>query len=131
MRLNLYLIVLLISFFPLLLWIAAENKTKLKKLFIWTTKSGGPQHCKHTNCTWLFISNCNSSSDILDWTIISDCKNSFNNRLKNYDQAKNFFYAANTQSSSEESFKEKRKTFVGMCSLFTWFNMQMLNLCHR
>ena len=131
MRLNLYLIVLLISFFPLLLWIAAENKTKLKKLFIWTTKSGGPQHCKHTNCTWLFISNCNSSSDILDWTIISDCKNSFNNRLKNYDQAKNFFYPANTQSSSEESFKEKRKTFVGMCSLFTWFNMQMLNLCHR
>ena len=28
---NSYLIVLLISFFPLLLWITAENRTKLKK----------------------------------------------------------------------------------------------------
>ena len=31
---NLYLIALLIIFFPLLFWIAAENRTKLKKLFI-------------------------------------------------------------------------------------------------
>ena len=30
---NLYLIVLLISFFPLALWITAENRTRLKKLF--------------------------------------------------------------------------------------------------
>ena len=50
-----------------------------------------------------------------DW-IISDCRNSFNNKLKNYEQAKNFFNPENTQSSSEESFKEKRKTFIRMCS---------------
>ena len=31
---NLYLIVLLISFIPLLLWITAENRTKLKTFFI-------------------------------------------------------------------------------------------------
>ena len=31
---NLYLIVLLISFFPLLLRISAENRINLKKLFI-------------------------------------------------------------------------------------------------
>ena len=41
---NLYLILLIISFFLLLLWITSENRTKLKKLFIWTTKSGGTQH---------------------------------------------------------------------------------------
>ena len=66
---NLYLIVLLISLFPLLLWIAVENRTKLKKLFIWATKSGGTQHHKHANCTWLlFIGNCSNISNILDWT---------------------------------------------------------------
>ena len=49
---NLYLIALLISCFPLLLWITAENRTKLKILFICTIKSGGTQHHhKHTNCT--------------------------------------------------------------------------------
>ena len=53
---NFCLIVFLISFFPLLLWITAENRTKLKKLYIWNTKSGGTQHHKHTNCTWLFSS---------------------------------------------------------------------------
>ena len=41
---TLCLIVSLISFFPLLLWITAENRTKSKKLFISTTKSGGTQH---------------------------------------------------------------------------------------
>ena len=40
---NLYLIVLLISFFPLLLRISAENRINLKKLFIWTTELGGAQ----------------------------------------------------------------------------------------
>ena len=39
------------SLFPLLSWISTENKTKLKKLFISNTKSGGAQHHKHTNCT--------------------------------------------------------------------------------
>ena len=63
---NLYLIVLLISFFPLLLCITTENRTKLKKLFIWTSKSGGTQHHKHANCTWLIISD--NAIDNLDWT---------------------------------------------------------------
>ena len=39
--------------------------------------------------------------------------------LKAYEQAKGFFNLANTKSSSEESLKEKRHTFMGMCSLFT------------
>ena len=49
--------------------------------------------------------------------------------LKTYEQAKNFFNPVNTQSSSEKSLKEKH-TFTGMCSLFTWFNMYIINLCH-
>ena len=51
--------------------------------------------------------------------------------LKIDEQAKNFFNPANTQPSFEKSFKEKRETCIGMCSLFTWVNMQILNLCHR
>ena len=58
---------MLISFFPLLLWITAKNRTRLKKLFNWTTKSGWLQYHKQINCTWLFISNCKNASDILDW----------------------------------------------------------------
>ena len=51
--------------------------------------------------------------------------------LKTYEQPKTFFDPVNAQSSSEESLQEKRCTFIGMCFLFTWFNMQILNLCHR
>ena len=39
--------------------------------------------------------------------------------LKTYVQAKNFFNPANTQCSSEESLKEKRCTFIGICVLFS------------
>ena len=120
---NLYLTVMLTSFFPRLLWIPAVKRTKLKKLSIWTTKSGGTQHHKQTNkqtnYTWLFMSNCNNS-DILNWTyfciILIVWIHSATN-LKTYEQAKSFFNQANTQSSSGESLKEKRKTFSGMCSL--------------
>ena len=40
--------------------------------------------------------------------------------LKTDELGKNFFSPANTQSSSEESIKEKHHTFVGMYSSFTW-----------
>ena len=39
--------------------------------------------------------------------------------LKSYEQAKNIFNPANTQSSSEESLNVKRRTFIDMCPLFT------------
>ena len=51
--------------------------------------------------------------------------------LKTYEHAKIFFNPATAQSSSEKSLKVKRHTFITMCSLFTWFNMQILNLSHR
>ena len=51
-----------------------------------------------------------------DFCIIYDCKNSFNKKLKNL---------------SEEYLKEKRQNVYWLCSLFTWFNMSIPNLCHR
>ena len=42
------------------------------------------------------------------------------------------FDPANAQPSSKKFLKEKRHTFIGMCSIFTQFSMQILNLlCHR
>ena len=49
--------------------------------------------------------------------------------LKTYEQSENFFNPGNAESSSEQSLKEKRHTFIGMGSLFTWFNLQILDLC--
>ena len=89
------LIDLLISFFSLLSWITAENRTKLKKLFIWSTKSGGPQHHKQTNCSWLFIKTVimlvifglNVISALF---LIAGIYSVFNNKAKNVWTSKNF-----------------------------------------
>ena len=121
-RTNLYLIVQQISFLPLLLRITAENRTKLKKLFIWATKSGRIQHHtkKKKHCIWLFISNYNNASDIFELNETSGLSliaGIHSTNLKTHERANNFFNPTNTQSSSEESLKEKRKMFIGMCSL--------------
>ena len=81
---NLYLIVLLISFFPLLLWITAENRTTWR-WFTWTTKLGGAQHHKQVAPDY---SSATAIMLVMLWTehdfsLISECKNSFNNKLKN------------------------------------------------
>ena len=114
---NLYLIVLLTSFFPLLLRISAENRINLK-LFIWTTELGGTQQTnkqtnKQTNCTWL------ATAIILviywaerDFCIISDCRNSFNNKFKNLFTSKKLFNPAKIQSPPAESLKEKCKRLL-------------------
>ena len=43
------LFVLLISFFSLFLWVTEENRTKMKKLFLCTTKLGETQNRKVRN----------------------------------------------------------------------------------
>ena len=89
---NLWLTVFQISFFPLLLRIATENRTKLKKLFIWTKNQvehntanmqTAPDYSPVTVIMLLiFWSEC-------DFRIISDCSNSLN-QLKNLWTRKNF-----------------------------------------
>ena len=51
--------------------------------------------------------------------------------LKISELVNNFFNPANTQSLSEEYLTEKRHTFISICSLFTWLDIKILNLCHR
>ena len=67
---SLYLIVLVISYFLFSFGLQQKNRTNLKELFIWTTKSGWIQHHKHTDHTWLFISNCSNVNDILYWRFL-------------------------------------------------------------
>ena len=47
----------------------------------------------------------------LDFCIISDCRNSFNNKLF-FEERKDFFNSANTHFLSEESLKEKSHAFM-------------------
>ena len=49
--------------------------------------------------------------------------------LKIYEQEK-ISLTLQTESSSEESLKEKHHVLIGMCSFFTWLNMQIPNLRH-
>ena len=51
--------------------------------------------------------------------------------LKTYEQAKNFFNPANTQSSSEECLREIRHMLIGMSSLFYLVQYASTELCHR
>ena len=51
--------------------------------------------------------------------------------IKYREKQKKLFKPANVQSSFEESFNEKRKMFIGMCSFFTWLKMLAMNLCHK
>ena len=125
---------MLISFFPLLLWITAENGTKFKKLFIWTKKSGGTQHHKHT-----VLDYSSATTIMLQWhfglnviyALFLIAGIHLTTNLKTFEQAEYVFNSANTQFLSEWPLEEKSHIFIGMYSLFTWFNIQILNLCKR
>ena len=90
------------SFFLLILCITAVNRTKLKKLFTWTI----------IYKTWF-----------LDYFWLQEFIQQ--QTLKRMNKQK-ISLAQQIQSSSEEFLKEKLKMFNDMCSLFPWFNMQIL-----
>lgn len=94
-----------------------------------TTKSGGIQHklqlSIHQQLPWRYYGLSVISALFLIARIYSTTN------LETYEQAKNFFNLTKTQYLSEKSLKEKCHKFIGMCSFYTWFNMQVLNLCHR
>ena len=63
----------------------------------------------------------------------SDCGNSFNCKLKKLinDQIVTFYSPSNALCLSDESARIqhfKHQTFIGMCSPFTWFNLQIMNI---
>ena len=77
-------------------------------------------------CKWLF------ELKIIP-AFISDCGNSFNCKLKKLinDQIVTFYSPSNALCLSDESARIqhfKHQTFIGMCSPFTWFNLQIMNI---
>ena len=78
-----------IVFFPLYLSITAENKTKLKKLFIWTTNQEHNTTSKQTTPDYWSTT---ATMLVIFWTeqdfcTLSDCSNSTTNS-KTYEQVK-------------------------------------------
>ena len=63
---------------------------------------------------------------------VSDCWNSLNCKKFTNEQTIIFYSPSNALSSSDECIQIKHfkhHIFIGMCSLFTWFNLQILNFC--
>ena len=112
---NSYLTVLLISFFPLLLRVTAE----VEKTIYLSCKIRRNKHNTTDIKTALDYLSATAIMLVMFWTErIHSTTNS-----KTYERAKNLFNAANTQSSFEESLKEKRHKFIDICSLFTCFSV--------
>ena len=100
---NLYFLFLLISFFPFLLWLTAENNVPIWRNYLFELQSYAGLNI--TNCTWLFISSTATAIIVIFWTkrdsalfLIAEIHSTTN--------------LANTKSSSEESLKEKRHSFI-------------------
>ena len=76
-----------------------------------------------------------SVMEIFELKIVSDSTwHSFNCNLKKLmnEQINIFHSPSNTVCLSDEFVQIKHfkhPTFIGMCSFFTWFNLQILNFC--
>ena len=63
---NLHLNIFEVNYFPLLLWIIAENRTKLKHYLIWTLQTEAERNIRQLQTALDFlISICSNASDIL------------------------------------------------------------------
>ena len=127
------------NFFSLSLWLPRENRAKLKKLVNLKSRlEWEAQYPRYSKCTdYFLISKCSDTSYFWsedNFCFISDCRNSMNCKLeKAHDEQIIIFYSpSNAFCSSGESawIKHfKRHTFIGICSLFNWFNPQILIFC--
>ena len=89
------------SVFSLLLWIPTESRTKLKKLFNlnhrWTW--GTTPHIYGLHTSYFFIKNYNNVGSFWvenNFRFISDCRNSFNGKLKKLiNKQKNLYIPTN------------------------------------
>ena len=98
----------------------------MKKLFNLNSRlKWGVQNPKYTEYTYYFLIRIYNN-----FCFISDCWNSFHYKLKKLinKQIIIFYSPSNTLCSSDESLQIKyfkHHTLIGMCSIFTWFNLQI------
>ena len=138
---------MLVSFFSLPLWIPGENRAKLKKPFTLNSRceGGGEYNIPDTqNILIIFLSAIAVIQVIFltagNFCFISDCRNSFNCFflfIHSFIQLINkqiiiFYSPSNALCSSDKSVQIKHfkyHIFIGICYLYKWFNLQILNFC--
>ena len=94
----------------------------------------GAQYPRYTSALIIIFLSAIAVMQVIFWTednfcSISDCRNSFNWKLKNLlnKQIIVFYSPSNTLYSSEKSVQTKHfKHHIFICSLSTWLNLQML-----
>ena len=113
-----------------------ENWAMLKNYFIWTAVWGGKHNTLDTQNTLIIFLSAFALMQVIFWTednfcFISDCKNLFKCKLQKFinEQVIVFYSPSNALCSSDKSVQVKhfKHTFIGMCLLSTWFNLQILN----
>ena len=126
---------MLVSFNPLFWGLQQKTEPNWRNYLSDLNKSGGTQHHKHINCTWLFISNCNNISDILDWTWFLHyfwLQEFIQQQIYKLMNKQNKILTQQIHSlHKNNSIRENGIRLFGMRSLSTWFNWQILSLCHR
>ena len=123
---------LLVSLFPLSLRILGENRAKLTKQQTYV-RSTIPRY------TLIIFLLPIAVTQVIFWTennfyFIFDCRNSFNCKLKKLinEQTIIFYSPSSVLCSSDKSVQVipfKHHALIGMISLFTWFNLPILNFC--
>ena len=143
LKCRLIYILLLASIFFFRCGFQEKIEPSWRKYLIWTAGWGGEHNApdtQNTQNTLIIFSSAFAGIQVIFWTedsfcFTSDSRNSFNCKLKKLinEQIINFYNPSNALSSSHQSveikFFFKYHTFIGRCSLSSWFNLQILNFC--
>ena len=129
----------MVSFLSLSLWFQEKIEPSWRNYFIWTPDWGGEHSTQDTQNALLIFLSAITVMQVTFWVagnfcFIYDCRSSFNGKLRQLksEQIIIFYSLSNALCSSDKSVQIKHckhQTFIGMCSLFTLFNLQILNFC--
>ena len=129
----LHLIVFRVGYFPLLLWIPAKNKTKLKKLIQFELRRNTTPQMHRLQLTAIAVIKVSfriykNGGYLMSLLQIRSALFLYNNSA--------LFLTTEIHSTKNSKtflnfFSITWKTFVLICSLFTWFNLPTLNFYYR
>ena len=110
-----------------------------KNYLIWIVGWGRKPNTLDTQNTIIIFLSAIAVMLMIFWTedlfcCISDCINSYNCKLKKLVNKEMivFYNPSNAICSSKKSVQIKHfkdHAFIGVCSLFIWFNLEILNFC--
>ena len=129
----------MVSFFPVLCVFQVKIELSWRNYLIGTAAWGCEYNIPDTQNTLITFLSVIAVMQVIFWTedhfwFISDCRDSFNCKLKKLinEHVTTFYSLSNALCSFDEPVQIKNfkhHTFIDLCSLFTWFNLQILNFC--